>query len=337
MTRRERVLRAINFQESDIVPYHVGLNAAPGKMLANHLGVTDYHNAIGNHFMIVSVRRDAIWTEERPGFWRDEFGVLWDKTVDEDIGNPCEYVLPEPTLKDFVWPDPRAKHRFVSSAKAFEKPDDRFSVASVSFSLFERAWMMRGMENILLDMVANPEFLHKFLDTICDWTLELMNGMCEYPFDAVYYGDDWGSQRGLIMGPRLWREFLLPRVKRLYTAAHDKGRIVFHHSCGDVDELFDELADAGLNVFNPFQPEALATFELAKQYKGRLAFWGGISTQRLLPYGTPDQVRTEVRDILKRIGAGGGYIAAPAHYITKDVPLENILALVDVLQGQGKR
>jgi uroporphyrinogen decarboxylase len=156
--------------------------------------------------------------------------------------------------------------------------------------------------------------------------------MLEFPFDAVEFGDDWGSQRGLIMGPRLWRRFILPRVKRLYGAVRAAGKKVFIHSCGDVDELFDDLVAAGLNVFNPFQPEVMDTFALAKKYKGRLAFFGGISTQRLLPYGTPDEVRRGVRHILKTIGAGGGYIAAPAHDTPKDVPVENLVALIETLR-----
>jgi uroporphyrinogen decarboxylase len=185
-----------------------------------------------------------------------------------------------------------------------------------------------------MDMVANPEFLHELLDAICDWNLQVMDGMLAYPFDAVYLGDDWGSQRGLIMGPRLWREFVKPRAERLYKRAHEKGRKVFIHSCGDVDEIFGALVEMGLDVFNPFQPEVMDTFALAKEYKGRLAFWGGISTQKLLPYGTPDEVRAGVGDILKRIGAGGGYIAAPAHETPKDVPIENLMAMIEVLRGQ---
>ncbi len=335
MTRRERVLKAIRFEEADIVPYHVGMTLPVREQVSAHFGTDDLDSVIGNHLMGVSARRSAPWVEERPGFWRDEFGVLWDKTVDRDIGNPVELVVNEPTLAGYSWPDPRDPRRFASSAKAFAKPDDRFTMASVGFSLFERAWMMRGMENVLMDMVANPAFLHEFLDAICDWSLEVMEGMLAYPFDAVYFGDDWGAQHGLIMGPRMWREFIRPRVERMYRRAHELGRFVFIHSCGDVDELFDDLAALGVNVFNPFQPEAMDTFALSREYKGRMAFWGGISTQRLLPYGTPDDVRRETRHILRTIGAGGGYIAAPAHDTPKDVPLENVLALVETLKEQA--
>jgi uroporphyrinogen decarboxylase len=337
MTRKDRVIKALRFEAPDMVPYHIGLTAPVRAALIEHFGCADLDAALGNHLMSVSARRAAVWTEERPGYWRDEWGVLWDRTIDTDIGNPTEFVLPEPTLTGYTWPDPRAPHRFASSAKAFEKPDDRFSIASVGHALFERAWIMRGMENILLDMAANPAFLHELLDAICDWNIEVMDGMLAYPFDAVWIGDDWGAQQGLIMGPRYWREFIRPRMARMYKHARDRGRYVFIHCCGDVDEIFDDLVAMGVQVFNPFQPEVMDTFGLAARYKGRLSFWGGISTQKLLPLGTPGEVARETRNIVGRIGAGGGYIAAPAHDIQRDVPLENILAMWEVLSGKARQ
>jgi len=337
MTRRDRVLKALRFEEADIVPYNVGLTAPVRAALAGHFGTEDVEEAIGNHLMSVSARRAAVGQEERLGYWRDEWGVLWDRTIDVDIGNPVEFVLPEPTLKGLAWPDPKARHRFASSAKAFERPDDRFSIASIGHALFERAWILRGMENILLDMAANPAFLHELLDAICDWNIQVMEGMLEYPFDAVWIGDDWGAQHGLIMGPRYWREFIKPRMARMYARAKEKGRYVFIHCCGDVDEIFDDLVEMGVHVFNPFQPEVMDTFGLAESYKERMGFWGGISTQRLLPEGTPAEVRGKTAEILRRLGAGGGYIAAPAHDIQRDVPLENVVALVETLRGQKPR
>ncbi len=136
------------------------------------------------------------------------------------------------------------------------------------------------------------------------------------------------------MGPKLWHEFILPHVTRMYKLVHDAGRKVFIHSCGKVDDLFDDLVDIGVNCFNPFQPEVMDIFALAKRYKGRLAFFGGISVQSLLPYGSPGEVRAEVAHIIKEIGAGGGYIAAPSHDTPKDVPIENIIAMWEVLRDQ---
>ena len=104
----------------------------------------------------------------------------------------------------------------------------------------------------------------------------------KYDIDAVYFGDDWGQQRGLQMGPKLWREFIYPVLKRMYAAVHAGGKYVFIHSCGDVDELFDDLIAIGVNCFNPFQPEVMDVAALLPQYRGRLAFHGGLSTQRTL-------------------------------------------------------
>jgi uroporphyrinogen decarboxylase len=135
------------------------------------------------------------------------------------------------------------------------------------------------------------------------------------------------------MGPKLWHEFIYPVLKRMYAAGVGAGKKVFIHSCGDVDELFDDLVGIGLNVFNPFQPEVMDVSTLIPQYRGRLAFYGGMSTQKTLPYGTVDDVRRETKNLLE-LGKDGGYIFSPAHDVPKDVPLENMLAMIDLVQHQ---
>jgi uroporphyrinogen decarboxylase len=136
------------------------------------------------------------------------------------------------------------------------------------------------------------------------------------------------------MGPRTWHQFIYPVLKRMYGFVRDAGKYVMIHSCGDVDELFDDLIEIGLNCFNPFQPEVMDVSGLMERYRGRLAFHGGLSTQRTLPYGSPDDVRAETRALLAR-GRAGSYIFAPAHDVEGDVPLENMLAFIEVVQGQS--
>jgi uroporphyrinogen decarboxylase len=154
-----------------------------------------------------------------------------------------------------------------------------------------------------------------------------------YDLDAVNLGDDWGQQHGLIMGYPRWREFIYPVLKRMYAEVKKIDRCVSIHSCGDVDELFDDLIGIGLDLFNPFQPEAMDVTALLPAYRGRLAFHGGMSTQRTLPYGTVDEVKAETRRLIE-LGRAGGYIFAPAHAVEGDVPLENMLAFLEVLKGQ---
>ena len=114
---------------------------------------------------------------------------------------------------------------------------------------------------------------------------------------------------------------------------HEAGKYVFIHSCGDVDELFDDLIDIRVNCFNPFQPEVMDVAALMERYRGRLAFHGGLSTQKTLPYATADGVRSETARLLE-IGQRGSYIFAPAHDVEGDVPLENMLAFIDMAQAQ---
>lgn len=334
MTRRDRVIKALEFEEPDFVPWHIGLTIPVREMLEKHFQTDDVEEALGNHIARISPEPPGSWKEVRPGFWSDEFGVVWDRTIDEDIGNPCEFVVTPDTLSAYSWPDPLDRKRFEPFDEFFATAGDRYMVADIGFSLWERAWTMRGLSDAYSDMVLNEAFLDELLDMICEWNLALIDKLLEYPFDAIQLGDDWGSQRGLLMGPELWQRFIKPRIALMYKRVRDGGKKVFIHSCGDVDELFGELVDLGLNVFNPFQPEVMDTFALAEEFKGRLAFFGGISTQKLLPYGTPDEVRAEVKRILKGIGSGGGYIASPAHDTPKDVPLENMLAMLEVLQNQ---
>jgi uroporphyrinogen decarboxylase len=264
---------------------------------------------------------------------RDGFGVVWDRSVDKDIGQVEGCVLPEPTLKGYTWPDPLDPRFFSDIPGRIARQGDRFRVFQIGFSLYERAWTMRGMENLMMDFHDHPEFVDELLNTIADYNIAQAREALKYDIDAVHFGDDWGQQRGLQMGPRLWKRFILPPLKRMYSVVRDAGKYVSIHSCGDVDELFDDLIGIGLNLFNPFQPEVMDVYSLVPRYRGRLAFHGGLSTQRTLPYGTPDDVRAETHRLLE-LGRDGGYIFAPAHAVEGDVPLENMLAFIEVIQSQ---
>jgi uroporphyrinogen decarboxylase len=186
---------------------------------------------------------------------------------------------------------------------------------------------------LMMDFIENPDFVNELFNAIADYNIAQVQEALKYDIDGVYFGDDWGQQRGLQMGPRLWREFMRPELERMYAVVREAGKFVMIHSCGDVDELFDELVRIGLNCFNPFQPEVMDVWSLLPQYRGRLAFYGGLSTQRTLPFGSPQQVRDETRRLLA-LGAEGGYIFAPAHDVEGDVPLENMLAAIETVQSQ---
>ncbi len=136
------------------------------------------------------------------------------------------------------------------------------------------------------------------------------------------------------LGPRLWRRFLKPCLARMFGRVKAAGKFVHIHSDGDVTAIFDDLIEIGLDVYNPFQPEIMDVYELKRRYRGRLAFHGGVGIQGLLPHGTPQQVKAEVRRLVREVGAGGGYILGPSHAIMADTPVENLVALIEAMREQ---
>ena len=334
MTSRQVVRTVLEGGRGPYVPWSFSFTAEAQETLAAHYGGDDLEETLGNH--ILGLGSDIGFFEDLGNNRvRDVFGVVWDRSVDRDIGVVAGVTLPEPTLGDLRMPDPLDKRFFQDIPQRIARDGDRFRVFRIGFSLYERAWTLRGMENLLMDFLEHPAFVRELLETIADYNIAQARKAMEYDIDAVYFGDDWGQQQGLQMGGRLWREFLKPVLARMYAAVREQGRFVMIHSCGDVDELFDDLVELGVNCFNPFQPEVMDVASLLPRYRGRLAFHGGLSTQRTLPYGSPEQVRRETEGLLE-LGRAGGYILAPAHAVEGDVPLENMLAFIETAQRQQR-
>ncbi len=334
MTNKERVRAALAHRQPDKVPYAFGFTQKAMAAMTAHCGNNDFLKKIDNavHGVAASPGPKAKMTD--PNTRQDEFGVQWDISVDRDIGNVCNCLIPERNLDKLELPDPHAPDKFKGFAEQCARGAGRFVQFGIGFSLFERAWTMRGMANLFEDMIEAPDFVDELLDRICDYNVALVRQAVKHDIDAVHFGDDWGSQRGLLMGPRLWRRFLKPRLARQYAEARKAGKFVTIHSCGKVQEVFPDLIEIGLDCFNPFQPEVMDVYEMKRVYGDRLSFWGGISTQRLLPYGTPDEVRAEARRMMREVGRNGGYILAPAHGIPGDAKPENILALIETSNSQ---
>ncbi len=332
MTKREVIRAVLEGQKPPYVPWSCGFTKEARAKLQSHFGLVELEDALQNH--LLKLGSDiGFFTDMENNKVKDVFGVVWDRSIDKDIGNVEGCVLSVPTLKLYVFPDPLDRRFFDGIPERITQYNDCFRVFQIGFSLYERAWTLRGMQNLLMDFHDHPGFVRELLNTIADYNIAQVKEAMNYDLDAVYFGDDWGQQRGIQMGPKLWRKFIYPVLERMYRTVHEGGKYVFIHSCGDVDELFDDLITIGVNCFNPFQPEVMDVFALLKKYRRRLIFHGGLSTQKTLPYGTVEQVQAETRRLLE-MGGDGGYIFAPAHDVAGDVPLENMLAFIELVQGQ---
>lgn len=335
MTNRERVITSLNHRQPDKIPYSIGFTHKARQKMAAYYGDPHFEGRLGNCFSWAYPFGARSWKEVAPDVVEDAYGVRWDRSVDKDIGIVCNRMVTEETLETYAFPDlddPLVWEQF--DEKMRTRGPDEFVVANLGFSLYERAWTLAGMETLLLAMGADPPFAHRLLDRVLEHNLRIIERACAYAIDAMMFGDDWGCQRGVLMGPDLWREYIKPRVRAMYQAAKARGKYVFIHSCGKVDELFPDLIEAGLDTFNPFQPEVIDVYETKRVYGGQLCFYGGISTQRTLPYATAQQTREEVKRLLDRVGRDGGYFAAPAHDIPADAKPENIAAMIDALRNQ---
>jgi uroporphyrinogen decarboxylase len=336
MTPRDRVLAALHHEQPDETPYCVFFTQDARERLIRHTGNPKFDETIHNAPLYLNTELPDGWKEIAPGIWQDEFGVQWNRTIDHDIGVVCNTCITPDNLSSYKFPDPGDPARFAQYPQLLRQHPDLFSHANIGFSLFERAWTLIGMENLLMAMVDQPDYVDALLDRIVAHNLALVDGACAHPVDVIHFGDDWGQQNGLIMGPALWRRFIKPRFAAMCARVRQHGKYVSLHSCGCVQSVFPDLIECGLHVFNPFQPEVMNPVEMKKKFGKHLTFHGGISTQKTLPYGTPEQTRQEVRRLIREVGKDGGYIAAPAHCIPGDAKPENILAMIDELNHQGR-
>jgi len=197
------------------VPWSFAFTLEALEKLEQHYRSTDFDSICHNH--LLSLGNDIGFFEDLGGdLFRDVFGVIWDRTIDKDIGNVSNCLLPEPVLSDYEFPDPLDARFFSNIPAHIEAAPDRFRVFQIGFSLYERAWTLRGMENLMRDFFSNPDFVRDLLNAIADYNIAQVRKALEFDIDAVYFGDDWGEQRGLQMGPQIWRDFIAPVLKRMY-------------------------------------------------------------------------------------------------------------------------
>lgn len=273
-------------------------------------------------------------TEITPGDWFPGIHPIPDATTIAD-------------LDDYQgWPDMNDPSRVAhvrETARLLAK-DKQFAIMATPWLLFpfERAHAMQGMEAFLLNMAMYPDFARALLERIADYCKQLMGHFLDElgdNVDIIKIGDDLGIQKGLMISPKMYRDILKPVHADLvdFIKARTKAKVLFH-SCGDVAPLIGDFIDIGVDILNPIQTSTGSISDLGslkKQFGKNIVFCGGIDTHRILPFGTVEEVREEVRRVMQLLGPGGGCMISAVHTIMNDVPPENVLALVDAVEEFG--
>lgn len=335
MTKRERMLNAIQHKDTGIVPYNIELTSEEEEKVCSYLGILkeQYFDWIGNHAEKVGYNIGGSYI--KPGYFKDEYGVVWNRSgLDKDIGIVDEVLIKEYDLSSFKFPEPDVAEIEKATLKLLNNGRDSFKFGKIGLAYYERAWSLRGMQDLLMDFMLEPEFVEELFEKILEYNMKVIDTALKYDIDGFYFGDDYGQQTGMIMSPDKWRKFIKPGLARMFERVKSAGKVVALHSCGNIIDIFGDLIEIGLDIYQTFQPEIYDLKKVKEKYGNNLTFWGGISTQKMLPFLTPEELKTQVKEIMQIMSVNGGYIAAPTHQVPADVPAENIAALAELLKNQ---
>lgn len=245
-------------------------------------------------------------------------------------------------LETYPWPDPRVDEAWLESCRQRAQElrrEARYVVVGEHpvFGILELGCWMCGYDDFLLKLAADPDFVRRFFDRVLQIQLAVIDqyyGALGPYIDLTTSGDDFGTQNGPLLSPAMFEALIAP----YFTAriAHTKKRAkcpYWHHTCGSVYRLLDAIVACGVDILNPIQTSAaeMDPVALKRRFGGRLVFWGAMDVQQFLPRATPPEVAARACELAATLGAGGGYVMAPAHEMQDDVPPENIVAWVEAV------
>ena len=329
MSPRDLVSAALRHEETPTVPYSFMFSPPAEARLREHYNTDDLQAALDIHLHLFAPVGKPLYAspDDFGPTITDEFGVVW-ATSHVDRGYPVEHPLKTPSLAGYEFPDPLAAGRWGGVAEAAAKYPTQFHVAVIG-DLWERAHFLRGLDALLCDLVESPGFVHSLLESICAYNLATLERMAMHSPDAVFISDDYGFQDRMMMSPAMWRRFVKPHLSPLLAEAQARGLATMLHTCGHVTEIIPDLIEIGLDILHPIQPEAMDIPALKREFGRDLTFCGGISTQRLLPFASPAEVRAEVLATIAEMSHGGGYITEPGITLQADIPTDNLVALIE--------
>ncbi len=374
LSHRERVIKTLNHQEPDRIPFDLGGTGSTSVHVKTHQKLKTYFGVVNTEDVFISKTAQIGVVEEsilqaldidfrqvitgapdsRPKFpvggddYQDEYGVVRRKPPSslyyDVVKSPLSGPISVQDIIKFPWPDPSDPgytRGLREELQYYRDNTDYATVLSLPSPFMMLSQYMRGFEDWFMDLAADKKLAAAFFDATVEHSMAISEEVlkeCADLIDVVATGDDLGHQNGPIVSPELYRELLKPRHMKWFNLVRKStSAFVWLHSCGSVYRLLPDIIDLGVDIINPVQVAAkdMDTSVLGREYGNHLTFWGGIDTQRVLPKGTTTEVKDEVKRRIGDLAPGGGYVLAAVHNLQPDVPLENILSMYDAAKEYG--
>jgi uroporphyrinogen decarboxylase len=328
------MLRALRHQPVDRLPTQSNYTRAMGRLLCSHFRIAEAQlpERLGNHMLRVDIDHPRR-TNADGSIEFDWWGAGWD-TRTEGYWHAFSPLKDSLDLDRFRWPDPNDPAILDTAGQTILRHGaSHFIAPNLGMCLFERAWALRGFDTLLMDMVERTEWVEELLDRIVEIQSALARRFVEAGVAGGYLGDDYGAQRSMLFSPRLWRRLIKPRLAKLFAVFLEAGLPVILHSDGDIRAILPDLVEIGLTTLNPVQPEVLDHTWLYKEYGAKLSFYGGVSTQGVLPGGTVEEVRAATIACARALAPEGtGLLLGASHRMQSDIPARNVEAMLDAFE-----
>jgi len=348
MKSRERVLAALHHEETDRVPFSFRPAPALAERLRKHTGAQDLETYFGQ-----DIRWVPYATDQKPAdFTRyhevipegaevSPWGHAWVFEGEWHFARELDPPMRNLTVSDLeAYPWPRYEPKLEEMKRRVREVHEAgfAAVASYENGSYEMACHVRGREQFLMDLAADEVFAAALLTRISEIKARKAAVSVAAGVDMVFIGDDLGTQNSLVFSPDMWRRLIRPPLVRIIEAIRSVRQdvLIAYHSCGHVEPLVGELADAGIDVLEAVQPEANDPARIKRLHGDRLSFWGTMGSQSTFSSGSAEDVRREVRERIATVGRGGGLMIAPSHVLEPEVPVENVLAFVDEVRKCGR-
>lgn len=354
MTNRENVLRALKRGNPERIPFEFVLCPSHIEEFKKKTGTEDYQEYFGFPFRYVSLNEtkertdfskyyDDLPENATPIHWNAEWGVMGipgSVAHFQEMLHPMAKFQTVEETQQYPFPDFAEDYRWNGVPEQVQEmiKNDLIAVAFMQMTIFEVAWYLRGMDNFMVDLMTNVPFAETLLETITEIRIKMAERYAQCGADILMLGDDIAMQEDMMMSPELWRQFFKPRLEKVIRAAKNvkPDILIFYHTDGNPEKVVPDLIEIGINILNPVQPECIDLFQLKKIYGDMLSFWGALGTQTTLPFGTPREVKETCKQLIEKVGKGGGLLLAPTHVIEPEVPWENVEAFLEAVQEYGK-